>query len=219
MIRIDAPRLRQHVRNKQVKIVIGKGLGRVRPAVGLAGTQNAEHGVDIEFQTRLQRFLRHKVKAEDDLARKAVVEVVIADRRERQMQLTRIYARPKIATVDATVDYVLKHVDESAVKFMKALRLFHMTRPVQILAVHQGHEFRMFEVVLPRESHQRADRVDRRKMVKLQFRFRSADVCPCVFQHYLEELLLSFEVFVDHALVDASLCRNRIDPGAAKANL
>jgi len=84
-------------------------------------------------------------------------------------------------------------------------RFFEMARAVQVGAVQERHELRMFEVILPGEGHQPADRLGRIDLGQAQRLLGFADMRVSVFEHRKEQVVLVAEVVVQHALVGIRL--------------
>lgn len=92
-----------------------------------------------------------------------------------------------------------------------------MFGPVQVFAVHQRDEFRVFQVVIPGEPHQPLQRGAGIEIVEIEPLLGGPDIEIGILQHGLEQTLFAFKIVVDHPLIGFRLFGNHIDPGAAKA--
>src|ERR1700733_4498539 len=127
-----------------------RSVGRGRSPYGRLGTQEPENGLDIEVEPCFQGVLAHKVDVEDQTAGVAIGQVVVTDRRHRNVQLSGVDAAAEYARFDATVEYALQHRDEIVMQFPESFGLLQMSCLVQVLAVHERHELRVLQVVVPR---------------------------------------------------------------------
>ena len=96
------------------------------------------------------------------------------------------------------------------------VELLEVLRLVEVLAVDQGEEFRMFEVVGPGELDQRPDRFFGVQVLEVEVLLGAANVEERLLDHRPEQVLLPGEVVVDHPLVRLGAPRNRIDTGPAE---
>lgn len=90
---------------------------------------------------------------------------------------------------------------------------------MQVLAVDQGDELRVLDVVVPGEADQRFQRLFRGKAVKLQPLLGIADIEVGLLQDGLEKVVLAAEVVVKHAFVGLRPVGDLVDPRATKAVL
>ncbi len=88
---------------------------------------------------------------------------------------------------------------------------------MHVLAREQGQEFRVGEVVAPREGDQGADRLDGRQCLQVQRPLGGADVGVALLEDGEEELVLALVVVIDELLVDAGAFGDGLDAGAAEA--
>ena len=89
-------------------------------------------------------------------------------------------------------------------------------RLVQVLAVDQRDEFRIFEIVSPGEADEALQRGDGVILLDLELGFGLADPCIGVLQRDAEEFFLVAEVMVEHALVGLGAGGNVVDPRTAQ---
>jgi hypothetical protein len=88
---------------------------------------------------------------------------------------------------------------------------------VHVLAVEEGEELGVREVVAPGEDDQALDRAQRRERFEMQLALGGADVGVGLLEDGEEQLVLALEVVVDELAVDAGALGDRLDPRAAEA--
>ncbi|MNY09865.1 hypothetical protein D3C86_1428070 [compost metagenome] len=88
---------------------------------------------------------------------------------------------------------------------------------VQVLAVDQGQEMRVFQVVLPGEAHQFADRFHRLQFFELELALGLADVLISQFKYRFEQAFLVAEILVNHPFIGLGSQRDAVNASTAKA--
>src|SRR5439155_22044404 len=138
--------------------------------------QQPENRVDVERQALFLRGGADVVAVVDDRAGEAIVEVEIADRGDGDVELDRIDPGAELALLDARAQDAGDHGDVGPVHFLDDFRLPEVPRLVQVLAVDEGQELRVGEVIVPGELDQDADRLDRVALVEVEPLLGAADV-------------------------------------------
>src|SRR5262245_4946022 len=89
-----------------------------------------------------------------------------------------------------------------------------MARAMQVFAVDQADQLRVFARIVEIELDQPFDRERGREMVEIERSLAAAQALVNSFQSRQVETVLVAEIMVDHALVGAGAARNRIDASA-----
>jgi hypothetical protein len=135
------------------------------------------------------------------------------------VQLHRIYAGAEKLLPPAALEHAVKQLDQRRIHVLDALGALEVCSAVQVLAVEQGDEFGMLEVVVPGEGDQPADRLHGLHLVQMQLLLGLANVGVGALEHGQEQVVLAAEVVIDQPLVETGARGDAVHPGAGQAAL
>src|ERR1700674_6129795 len=156
-----------------------------------------------------------QVAAEHGRERMDIGQIEITERRDRNIELQRIYPSAKQFLLLSTVQYFVQGIDERRVERPHSARTPQVSRPMQVLAIEQGEEFRVVEKILPGKGDQLADRFDRWQGEQVQLALGVAYGFVSIFQNREEQIVLALKVVIQHALVRPGATRHIFDSRSA----
>src|SRR5688572_2724464 len=159
---------------------------------------------------------RHQVALEDARKRIAVAQVEVPLAGNRDVELHRVDPAAEQPLRLAPAQHVAQQRHQVRMHLRHAARAAHVPALVQVLAVQQGHEFRMLEEVVPGEGHQAAHRLARIEVLEPERALGVADMRVAPFQRGEEQAFLVAEVVVEHALVRPRARRDAVDARPAE---
>ena len=191
-------------------------MGAISPRRSSARRRSRGRRRDVR-QALVLRRRRHQLAAEDGRQRVVVGEIEIGQAGDRDVELHRIDPRLQLAAPFAAREHVGEDLDQGRVHLPDPARALQVAGAVHVLAVEQGEELGMREVVAPGELDQRPDRLQRIARLEMQLALGVADVGVGLLEDGEEELVLAGEVVVDELLVDAAALGDLFHARAAEA--